>query len=89
MLSHKAAERFLQASSNMHYPIDYVWRYCGGYLKLGFLSKPLIVQADEVVSDISGRNEIYQLSMKQKLQRMLLKHRKNIRSEQIKQMYDV
>lgn len=89
LVSKKAAQNFLLASSNMHYPIDYVWRYCGGYLKLGFLSKPLIVQADEVVSDISGRDEIYQLSMKQKLQRMLLKHRKNIRSEQIKQMYDV
>lgn len=89
IVSNKAVKSFLQASSNLHFPIDYVWRYSGGFLKQGFLLNPLIVQREEIASDISGRNETYKLSFKQKLQRMRLKRQKNIRLEEVKQMYDV
>lgn len=87
MLSHKAAERFLQASSNMHFPIDYVWRYSNGFLKQGFLLEPLIIQSEEVGSDINGRSESYKLSLRQKLQRILLKRKRNMRIEEVRQMY--
>lgn len=86
IISKKAAQSFLDTSQGMYFPIDYIWRYAGGYLKQGFVVNPIIIQSMND-SNISGRDIPYKLTFKQKLKKFLIKRQINERKKDLKRMY--
>lgn len=86
IVSKKAAFEFLQASENLFYPIDYVWRYATGELRQGFISTSIITQK-QVDSDIPGRDEECKLNITQRVHRLFLKRARRHRIKDVKKMY--
>lgn len=75
IISRKAAESFLETSKDLFFPIDYVWRYCTGTVRQGFLAEPIVVQ-EGGDSDITGRSDQARMPLCYRLLRPFLKSRR-------------
>lgn len=85
IISKKAAKHFIEASNNLFYPIDNIWRYSTGYLKQAFSTNLLIVQT---LDDTNIRNRIKQkLIFYRNIQHLFYKLAFNPRKFQLIIMY--
>ena len=86
IISRKAAQAFMTTAEQLYFPIDLIWRFSPGKLRLAFLARPLVTQTQQD-SDISGRFDQGRIALKYRLMRPILKSRRLRRRIDVLRLY--